>query len=301
MRNKLWILPLLLILFVFTACGESEINTEKEIETAVQWVKEAAPAATVGSIGGDWAVKGIAASSVEAEEHQAYYARYYDDVRAKVKASKGVLDDTYYTTYGRVIIGVTAIGENPLDVEGYNLVEPLDHDEAVLQQGINAAAFALIGSNLADTKLKNEETYITYLMDYLEENKLYEELDMTDYVSMAMEGLSFYQEREDVAAVIETCIDGLSDAQLADGSMGNCESTAEAIIALTMVDVDPVNDARFVKDGKSLLDGLLLYKGTKGYLHQTDDTEGNQAMSTEKALLALDSVRLFNEGKKLYE
>lgn len=294
------------MVITLAGCGGSpEEKLDKEIETAVGWVKEMTPAPSLGSVGGEWAVKGVEASGItDKAELQEYFDVYYDDVRAKSKAYKGVLDKKYYTEYARVSIGLGTIGKNPEDVEGYNLFKPLDNYSKVTDQGINAVTFALIASNVTGLKLNNEEKYIDLLIEEIEKNKLYDDERSVDYTAMCMEGLSYYKEDKNVQATIDKCIDGLAKLQGKDGSYGNCEATAEVIMALTSVGVDPINDERFIKDDNSLFDGLMEYKSKEGYVHTKDAGENaniNNLMPTEKALLALDSMKLFQDGKKLFE
>lgn len=294
----------MLMAMSLAGCGGSSAgNLDKELETAAGWVKEMTPAPSMGSIGGEWAVKGLVASGFTVEENQDYFNTYYDDVRAKTKAYKGVLDKKFYTEYARVSIGLATVGKSPEDVEGYNIFKPLDDYDKIVDQGVNAVAYALIASNATGIKLKNEDKYIDFVIDELNEDKMYDIKRSMDYASICMEGLSFYKDDANVQTVIDDCIEGMSKLQEEDGSYGNCESTAEAIIALTSVGVDPINDERFIKDGNSLFDGLMEYKGKEGYTHMKDDENSdsiNKIMPTEKALLALGSMKLFQEGEQLY-
>lgn len=289
---------------LLAGCGGNPAeNPDKEIATAAAWVKKMTPAPSTGSIGGEWAVIGLAKSGIPAEENQEYFDLYYDDVRAKAKANKGKLDDTYYTEYARVSLGLAAIGKSPENVEGYNLFEPLDQQAQVTEQGLNAVAFALIAANVTGIPLNNEDAYVDLLVDEIERSKLYDDRRSVDYTAMCVQGLSDYLDREKVKTTVAHCIDGLAKLQEDDGSYGNCESTAECIIALTAAGIDPAEDSRFIKEGNSLLDGLLEFKGKNGYVHIRGENSDkfNPLMPTEKALLALDSVKLFREGKKLYE
>jgi hypothetical protein len=230
-----------------------------------------------------------------------FMATYIEDVKAQTVMKKGQLDDDYYTSYARIAIGYKAAGENPLNVEGYNIVEKLDDYDKIMEQGVIGSSYALIGAKVANYQLKNEKKYVDFLVNEINEQLLYEKKVWTDVVAMAVEALSFYSDREDVATTIEHCINGLSKQQHKDGSYGNCESTAEVIIALTMAGIDPITDDRFEKNGKNLGDGLMLFKGNKKYLHTVDQKESEaNNMSTEKALLALASMKLQAEGKKLY-
>lgn len=301
MKRKISVcLAAVFVIGSLTACGGGEVNIDKEIEAAVQFVYSANPSPSVGSVGGDWAVKGIAESGEESEEIQEYFDVYYDDVRARMKRKEGVLDEEYYTTYARVTIGIDAIGQDPTNVEGYSLIEPLDDYEMVTGQGVNAAIFALIASNLAEVTLENEEAYLDFIIDTLEDKKLYGDAATSDYAAMAIEALSFYQDDPEAKEMMDKCVEGLAEVQQSDGGYNNCEATAEAIIALCCAGINPLEDERFIKEGNTVLDGLLEYKAKTGYLH-IKDGETVDNMASEKALLALDSLKLAAEGTSIYD
>ena len=57
---------------------------------------------------------------------------------------------------------------------------------------------------------------------------------------------------------------------------------------------------QFIKDGKSLFDGLLSYKTKNGYVNTKGERKRNVG-ATEKALLALTSMKLQKMGLKLFE
>ncbi|MBQ1222200.1 MAG: hypothetical protein IIX78_06625, partial [Alistipes sp.] len=96
----------------------------------------------VGSIGGEWAVLGLARSDMDIPEE--YFENYYRTVTKYVKDCDGVLHNKKYTEYSRVIVALTSIGKNPEDVAGYNLLVPLGDYEKTIWQGVNGAIWALI-------------------------------------------------------------------------------------------------------------------------------------------------------------
>lgn len=97
---------------------------------------------TIASVGGDWAVFGLARAGYSVNE--GYYATYYGNVAAALKAANGILHNYKYTEYSRVILGLTAAGYDPSDVGGYNLLAPLADYDKVIYQGLNGAAYALL-------------------------------------------------------------------------------------------------------------------------------------------------------------
>lgn len=290
------------VMVAITGCGNSSLSIDENIDDTSKYLLQEVESPGVASVGGEWSVIGIMNSQIDDETKEAYASRYFDSARAQVKSKKGVLDEEHYTEYARVSMGLASIGEDPTNVEGYNLISYLDDYDKIREQGINAAAYALVASQMSGVKLANEERYIQFIS---EEIKGYDETDgaTSDYVSMGILALSYYKDRDDVKDLIEQKIDELSEAQMDDGSMGNCESTSEAIIALTTAGVDVTTDERFIKNEKSLLDGLLTYKKDIGYLHVTDDKNAEEIniMATEKALLALESIRALDDGTYLYK
>lgn len=289
------------VAMVLSGCSQRtlESSIDGQAEKTAAYIRENVSSPVMGSVGGEWAVLGIAESGTETD--QSYFDIYYDNIRAIVKSSEGVIHDTFYTDYARVTLALCAIDRDPSDVEGYDLTQNFDRYDEITWQGANAVAYTLIAANVSGTPLRYEDEYLSYLIDetgkYIEKENPHQ----TDYVSMGLAALSFYGDREEAADMIDRAASYLSTMQGDDGSMGNCESTAEAIMALSQSGVDVFSDERFIKNGVSLGESLMIYSsGDGGFRHAEDDGEADQ-MATEKALIALDSMKLFKEGGTLYE
>ena len=62
---------------------------------------------------------------------------------------------------------------------------------------------------------------------------------------------------------------------------------------------DPAGAADFVKDGKTLLDGLMLYRTDDGFTHKAGgDTD---MMATQQAMLALIAAEKGAKGESVFE
>ena len=118
MKKSLSVLMCLLILFGLSPQSLAADYDEVLHDTA-QYVYNTVQNPQVGSVGGEWAVMGLARSGVDIPS--AYYENYYRRVEDYVKECGGVLHNQKYTEYSRVIIALTAIGKNPAEVSGYNL------------------------------------------------------------------------------------------------------------------------------------------------------------------------------------
>lgn len=290
-----------------TGCGEEKSAADINKDVCKLLIEQVVDPG-ISSIGGEWTVIGTARSGEEVPE--GYYENYYDNVRATVKSSKGVLDESRYTEYARVSIALAAIGEDPTDVEGYDIMKPLDDYDAVTGQGINGSAYALIASKVNNYTLKNEGKYIEHILSQeLESGGFsYNESDKqasADMTAIAMQALVLYPQNAEASAAVERAVDVLADIQQDDGTFveegfdPSSESVSQVIVALVSAGIDPVEDERFIKDGKTLYDVLMDYYCDNGFCHVIGD--GGNMLATEQAVLALDALTLAEEGSSLYE
>ena len=316
-KSKSVLVSLVLVLLVstslaLTGCGQKDkkdnkegINTESidaltEVASEVgKNLMEKVPNPGEEGSDTDWIVFALKKSLCDVSDD--YYAAYYNNVRARVKRGKGILSENKYTEYERTVIALSAIGEDPKNVEGYDLTGYMDDFDKVTEQGINAVWYALIASEVSNCEFENLERYKDLILESLESGK-YDAPDTTDYISIGIQALSFYSEsNEEVGALIENSINRLAEYQREDGSMGNAEATAMAIIALTMNDIDPRVDDRFIKNEQSLVDGLMVYYLGEGEFSHVLEIKEGDLLAGQQALMALDSLIMQSEGKKLYE
>ena len=125
-----------------------------------------------------------------------------------------------------------------------------------------------------------------------------------DTTGTALAALVAYADRADVKEFIDKAVAGLSAAQRSNGSYGNVNSDAMVIIGLTALGIDPSTDSRFVKDGCSLADALLLYvnDGGNGFTVTAvgavngELTRKAAALATEQGFRALIALEKLGEG-----
>ena len=119
------------------------------------------------------------------------------------------------------------------------------------------------------------------------------EADMT---AMALQALSNYMDREDVAAAVERGLEALAQAPETAGS----ESLSQSIVALAELGI-PLDDERFVKDGRTLMDRLMDYRMPDGGFCHLMGEETN-LMATEQAFYAMVAAQRMEDGKSaLYD
>ena len=280
------------------------------------YLKSAVPNPIVDSVKGEWAIIGLARSDASMSTN--YYSSYYDRVVAYVDRNinaYGQLHTVKSTENARVALAVTAIGKDPRNVGGHNLLTALNDVTYVNQQGVNGPIWALLALDSKNCDAPGREELIASILGQQFEDGGWAvtpegstpattaDVDMT---AMAIQALApYYNTREDVTDAVNKALVCLSGKQLEDGrfqSWGttNSESAAQVVVALSALGIDADKDTRFVKSGNSALDGLLSFAvKTGGFGH--DDNVVNQ-MATEQAYYALAAYDRFDrKAKRLYD
>ena len=314
------LLALVLALSLTVSAGAAELDLEDAVQGSAAYLSKTVSKPQVGSIGGEWAVLALARSG--AELPQAYWDNYYAAVEKYVADCGGVLHEKKYTEYSRVILALTAIGADPTDVAGYNLLTPLGDFDKTVWQGINGPVWALIALDSGEYPMpvndqaKTQATRQMYLEEILSRQLDNGGWNLTDrggngqadpdVTGMVLQALSNYQSQAGVKGAVSRALTYLSQTQEADGgyashSTSNSESVVQVIVALTSLGID-LEDARFVKNGNTLLDNLLGYRQADGSFLHTSAGTGESLMSCEQGLYGLVAAQRAAQGKsKLYE
>ena len=300
---------------------QSTINVDDALQRALAYIYRTVTEPTIGTFGGEWSVMALAGGKYPVAS--GYYDGYYANVVQALQENSGILSgDRKYTEYSRVIMGLAAIGKDATDVGGYDLVEKLMNVDKVSAQGVNGSIYALIALDTRNYQGSDESVREKYIEAILANEVAGGGFDLSgasadpDLTAMAIQALTPYRDRKDVAAVIDRGLQVLSNLQREDGGFAswgsvNSESASQVIIALCGLGIDPQKDIRFIKNGHSLLEALLAYEAEGGgFLHvQAGDSTGGgseggvvSAMATDQAALALLSYqRLTTGGAPIYD
>lgn len=291
---------------------------------AKAYIQSAVSAPVVSYLFGEWAVLGQARAKVPLSE--AYIAAYYEKVVAYVKAnigSDGVLVDPEshnptVTDNERIILALTAIGKDPANVGGENLLKALQNKDIMKvtdtsNTDINGLVMGLLALNS-----RNYTSDTSWLVQAVLEQqnkdgswrasadtKPVGDVDMT---AMALQALAPYHKdggNETVNTAVEKALNWLSGKYRS--GYDSSESCAQVVIALSALNLDANTDARFTKtvEGKTLsvLGNLLQYRVAEngGFKHQFADKAVNE-MATEQALCAMAAYARFTEkANALYD
>lgn len=292
---------------------------------AKAYIQSAVSTPVVSYLFGEWAVLGQARAGVELSD--AYIQAYYDKVVAYVKAnigSDGILrkpDDKntpVITDNERIALALTAIGKDPANVGGKNLLAALQ-DKDIMKvtdtsyTDINGLVMGLLALNS-----RNYTSDTSWLVQAIlgqqnadgswsasADRKSVGDVDMT---AMALQALAPYYKdggNETVNTAVEKALNWLSGKY--QSGYDSSESCAQVVIALSALNLDANTDARFTKtvEGKTLsvLGNLLQYRVAKngGFKHQFADKAVNE-MATEQALCAMAAYARFTEkANALYD
>lgn len=290
--------------------GTEVPNFDKVYADTKKYIQNNVPAPVVASDRGEWAVLGLARAGVALSDEyiQAYYGKVVAYVQ-KNMGSDGVLVDPEshnptVTDNERIILALTAIGKDPANVGGKNLLAALQ-DRNIMQvtntsdTDINGLVFGLLALNSGNY---TQDSYWLVQAILTQQNadgswsssadtKPASDVDMT---AMALQALApYYNESDDttVNAAVDKALQWLS-AKYKGKGYTSAESCAQVVVALSALQLNANSDSSFVKtvDGAptSVLGDLLRYylgEG-QGFKHAASGKTADQK-ATEQALYAM--------------
>lgn len=298
---------------------------EEYLRNVLEYVKAETHNPSLGSTYGEWAVLAEARGNVSAS---VWYDKYLSNIAKSVASMNGKLDptstQTKHTEYSRVILALTALGEDATKFTGsngtvYNLVEPLFEKNGstyrVSEQGNNGTAFALIAldsgnyyDNATGTTARN--AWIKSLCDAQINNGAWgidtdfpgSNVDMTAMVVQAL--APYCSTNATVKAAVDKAVEWLSAEYQKNGDYGSSESAAQVIVALSALNIDAKINSRFQHNGISVLSNFLSYAdpNSKGFLHDKQPNSTVNQMASEQAAYTLVAYdRYVNGSKRLYD
>lgn len=300
-------------------------NFDKVYADTKKYIQNNVPAPVVASDRGEWAVLGLARAGVELSD--AYIQAYYGKVVAYVQKNMGadgvLLDPESHnptvTDNERIILALTAIGKDPANVGGKNLLAALQ-DRNIMQvtntsdTDINGLVFGLLALNSGNYTQDSYWLVQAILTQQNEDGSWSSSADTkpvgdVDMTAMALQALApYYNEGDDttVNAAVDKALQWLS-AKYKGTGYTSAESCAQVVVALSALQLNANSDSSFVKtvDGAptSVLGDLLRYylgEG-QGFKHAASGKTADQK-ATEQALYAMAAYeRYCRRTKALYD
>lgn len=305
--------------------GTEVPNFDKVYTDTKKYIQDKVPAPVVAYDRGEWAVLGLARAGVELPD--AYIQAYYGKVVAYVKAnigSDGVLVDPEshnpaVTDNERIILALTAIGKDPANVGGKNLLTALQNKDIMKvdkesDTNINGLVFGLLALNSGNYTQDSYWLVQAILTQQNEDGSWSSSADTkpvsdVDMTAMALQALApYYNEGGDttVNTAVDKALQWLS-AKYKGTGYTSAESCAQVVVALSALQLNANSDSSFVKtvDGAptSVLGDLLRYylgEG-QGFKHAASLKTADQK-ATEQALYAMAAYeRYCRRTRALYD
>ena len=251
--------------------------------------------------GNEWLIYAMIQGKKELSEET--IDAYYTSVAAEVEkwdASKKPTD------IERTALALTRMGKDITDVDGVNLAAMIYNSDK-LTNGSNELAYALLALDAANITIPTDAKWsrsamIAELLKFQNPNGGFgltdNESASVDMTAMALQALAPYQNRAGVKTAIDQALVYLQKQQRDDFGYGTAESTAQVLLALTCLGIDPTSvEAGFGTPDFNMITNLMKYQQDDGgFSHLTTVNKTNE-MATVQVLQALDAYR---SGKTTY-
>lgn len=213
------------------------------------------------------------------------------------------------TDRAKAEIILSALGINTEKLTPFGKTESFSNAEKLGKMNFGSsyytAPWVLLAEEAGQLKLSDEQrnALISTITSAQGENGLFysiwggEKYDDVDTTGTALAALArFYSSSETVKKFADKAVSGLSAAQSENGSYGNVNSDAMVITGLAAMGIKPSSDPRFIKNGCSLENALMLYvnEGGNGFTTGYRDGEAFDkatALATEQGFRALIVLR----------
>lgn len=271
----------------------------------------------LSGFGSEWLIMGLSRAGRDVPEDYISSAEEY--VR-KHADSRGRLSAARATDNARLILALSALGEDVTDFGGHDLLAPLGSMDYIEKQGLSGVVYTLLALDCRDydvpaapdgARQTTREAWVNYLLDKQLADGGWAfsgdeaEPDMTAMVLQSLAAYYADKPADKLERAVKKAVDDgvarLSAMQTGTGgyvSYGtlNSESAAQVIVALTALGIDPAEDARFVKNGASVVDALCAFYVDGGGFRHSMDGERDE-LATAQGYYALAAYYRFTEGK----
>ncbi len=301
-----------------------------------------------GTTPGDWFPIGLGRLGIQ-DNYSAYLAVIEDQIEERY-AQPGKLSAAKATEWHRISLAVLAMGGDPTNIGTDAAGNPIDliadgsYDRGKTtplgRQGINGWIWGLISLDSMRYEIpegayySRDDIIVEIIRQQLTDGgfTLSGKISDPDITAMALQALAPYYNSEKtysytqkatgeevtktVHQIVDEALSCLSELQLDTGdykSWGtqNVESTDQVVVALCALGINPLTDARFIKNGNTLLDGIMIYRMDDGgfvhsYTYDPDNPtslpDKSNTMASEQTLYTMAAIWRHQNGMRtLYD
>ena len=277
-----------------TADIDVKAKAEEGINSAVTYITE--KHSTDGyAYGDEWLIYALLRNGVEISSD--VQDAYYQSAAAEVKKWNA---DQKPTDIERVALTLTAMGKDITDVDGTDLVSMICNSKK-LSDGSNELIYALMALDAANAAIPadakwSRNTIIEAMLGFQNENGGFgltgKDSTSVDMTAMALQALAPYQERTEVKEAIDRAVSCLKEEMRDDFGYGTSESTAQVLLALSCLGIDPTSaEVGFGTPNFNMITNLMKYRQNDGGFSHLSNLTKSQEMSTVQVLQALDAYK----------
>ena len=183
-------------------------------------------------------------------------------------------------------------------------------DSTIGEQGVMSVVYGLhLLNNGAHCSAKTTDEVISELLSLQKSDggwAIMGDIGENDTTAMAVQALSpYYGEKDNVTEAVNKAVFLLSERQLESGDFSsygvpNAESTAQVVVMLTSLKINPLEDERFIKNGNTLWDGLTLYRNSDGSFSHEAGAEYAESATVQTFYAAVSLKRFYESKSPLY-
>lgn len=262
----------------------------------------------------EWNIFSILRSGATIE--QGKLDKYYESVVKQLNTSS---KNMRVTDLARVALALEAMGKNPTDVGGFNVLEAIYNHKDMMTDSSNCPIFGLLALDGRNYEIPKNAKWsrkdlVEQILKFQKASggfglSLDNDTTGIDMTGMALQALAPYYEDADYPEVEPAVDKALKHFQdnitinagfLDMGSENSC-TTAQVLTAVSALNIDPtVKENGFVQNGNNMISNLHTYKKDAGFAWQA--TMQGQEMATQQVTYALVAYQRMAEGQtRLYD
>ena len=262
----------------------------------------------------EWNIFSILRSGATIE--QGKLDKYYESVVKQLNTSS---KNMRVTDLARVALALEAMGKNPTDVGGFNVLEAIYNHKDMMTDSSNCPIFGLLALDGRNYEIPKNAKWsrkdlVKQILKFQKASggfglSLDNDTTGIDMTGMALQALAPYYEDADypeVKPAVDKALKHFKDkitinAGFLDMGSENSCTTAQVLTAVSALNIDPtVKENGFVQNGNNMISNLHTYKKDAGFAWQA--TMQGQEMATQQVTYALVAYQRMAEGQtRLYD
>lgn len=290
--------------------GDAPAMAKEDIAHGVQYLQ----GKSLEKYKDEWNIFSILRSGATIE--QGKLDKYYESVVKQLNTSS---KNMRVTDLARVALALEAMGKNPTDVGGFNVLEAIYNHKDMMTDSSNCPIFGLLALDGRNYEIPKDAKWsrkdlVKQILKFQKASggfglSLDNDTTGIDMTGMALQALAPYYDNSaypEVKPAVDKALKHFKDnitinAGFLDMGSENSCTTAQVLTAVSALNIDPtVKENGFVQNGNNMISNLHTYKKDAGFAWQA--TMQGQEMATQQVTYALVAYQRMAEGQtRLYD